>query len=332
MTVTRLGQPIPLLNSGLGTSSSVPGSGIAGQVVTSNGSNGSYWGENVARITANGSNVLASPFVSVLSGTGVSFSVSSNALTISSTASGGSSLTVEEVDGSPSVAASKLVFPNGTLGVVGTVATYTPAAGSGTFYEQPTVTNYGATFSGSGTSTAVTISAPTTGDKLIAIVYAVGRGANSITETNVTWTQRYTGNGNSSFLEVWTGVCSGTGGTTATAAFTGSNVSYVEVFTVNSAASAFTAAAASATATSAGATLASVESGALTLGNHIIVATTATGAVSTSYSGVSHMYVPLTTFGGVARSGIFRTNTGKVSYWSLSNTSSAFFTAVISLT
>jgi hypothetical protein len=32
------------------------------------------------------------------------------------------------VDASPTVAATKLVFPNGTLGVVGTVATYTPAA------------------------------------------------------------------------------------------------------------------------------------------------------------------------------------------------------------
>ena len=36
-------------------------------------------------------------------------------------------LTIEEVDGSPTVGATKLVLPNGTLGVVGTVATYTPA-------------------------------------------------------------------------------------------------------------------------------------------------------------------------------------------------------------
>jgi hypothetical protein len=42
---------------------------------------------------------------------------------------GGTNLTIEEVDASPSVAATKLVLPNGTLGVVGTVATYTPAAG-----------------------------------------------------------------------------------------------------------------------------------------------------------------------------------------------------------
>lgn len=44
--------------------------------------------------------------------------------------SSGTALTVEEADGTPTVAASKLVLPNGTLGVVGTVATYTPAAGA----------------------------------------------------------------------------------------------------------------------------------------------------------------------------------------------------------
>ena len=42
---------------------------------------------------------------------------------------GGSGLTIEEVDATPSVAATKLVLPNGTVSVVGTVATYTPAAG-----------------------------------------------------------------------------------------------------------------------------------------------------------------------------------------------------------
>lgn len=55
-------------------------------------------------------------------------------LTITGTtidATGGSALTIEEVDASPTVSATKLVFPNGTLGVVGAVATYTPAGGSG---------------------------------------------------------------------------------------------------------------------------------------------------------------------------------------------------------
>jgi hypothetical protein len=45
---------------------------------------------------------------------------------------GGSSLTIEEADGSPTHATpSKLVFPNGTLGLVGSVLTYTPSGGGG---------------------------------------------------------------------------------------------------------------------------------------------------------------------------------------------------------
>jgi hypothetical protein len=44
---------------------------------------------------------------------------------------GGSALTVEEVDGSPTDSAiTKIVFPNGTLGIAAHVATYTPAGGS----------------------------------------------------------------------------------------------------------------------------------------------------------------------------------------------------------
>lgn len=44
---------------------------------------------------------------------------------------GGGGITVEEVDGSPTGAITKLVLPNGTVGIVGSVATYTPAGGGG---------------------------------------------------------------------------------------------------------------------------------------------------------------------------------------------------------
>lgn len=45
---------------------------------------------------------------------------------------GGAALTVEEVDGSPTDSAiTKIVFPNGTLGIASHVATYTPAGGGG---------------------------------------------------------------------------------------------------------------------------------------------------------------------------------------------------------
>lgn len=49
--------------------------------------------------------------------------------TLSSSGVGGSSLTVEEVDGSPTDSAvTKIVFPNSTLSITSHVATYTPAA------------------------------------------------------------------------------------------------------------------------------------------------------------------------------------------------------------
>lgn len=60
-------------------------------------------------------------------GTGLSMS----GATLSSSG-GGSSLTVEELDGSPTDSAvTKIVFPNGTLGIASHVATYTPSGGGG---------------------------------------------------------------------------------------------------------------------------------------------------------------------------------------------------------
>jgi hypothetical protein len=44
--------------------------------------------------------------------------------------SGGGGLTIEEVDGTPTVAATKLILPNGSLSVSGTEATYTPPGGA----------------------------------------------------------------------------------------------------------------------------------------------------------------------------------------------------------
>jgi hypothetical protein len=87
----------------------------------------------VRSITANGSNNLFGN-VNLKAGTGIALGVSGQDVTITNTGSSsgggsGTNLTIEEVDGSPTVAATKLVLPNGTLGVVGTVATYTPTGG-----------------------------------------------------------------------------------------------------------------------------------------------------------------------------------------------------------
>lgn len=105
MKVTRLGYPIPVLSSGLGLNSGgrVPPGGNDLQVLTSNGSNGRYWGENVRRITADGSNTLLSPDVNFASGSNISFSISSNTLRIhgqaggSSVSAGSNSTRVREV-------------------------------------------------------------------------------------------------------------------------------------------------------------------------------------------------------------------------------------------
>jgi hypothetical protein len=108
---------------------------------------------------------------------------------------------------------------------------------SGTYYTgtdvEAALQEIGADIAGLGTGYAlpvVTMTAPTAGDNLVALVYSTGRGCNSITQTNVTWTQRFAGNGSSQYFEVWTGVVAASAGTTATFAFTGSNKQYAETF------------------------------------------------------------------------------------------------------
>jgi hypothetical protein len=104
----------------------------------------------VRSITANGSNSLFGN-VNLKAGSGIALGVTAQDITITNLSGGssggsGTSLTIEEVDGSPTVAATKLVLPNGTLGVVGTVATYTPSAGGGTLDWELAVNESGASF------------------------------------------------------------------------------------------------------------------------------------------------------------------------------------------
>lgn len=71
----------------------------------------------------------------LVAGTGISITYDDalNTETIAATGGGGGgSLTVEEVDGSPTDSAvTKLIFPNGTLSITSHEATYTPAGGGG---------------------------------------------------------------------------------------------------------------------------------------------------------------------------------------------------------
>jgi hypothetical protein len=130
MTVTRLGADIPLLTSGMGFTSQIPSGGGAGQVPTSNGSNGVYYGPNVATITANGSNAntLLGPFVNFAAGSNVSLSTGSNTLTIHSTSG---SLTTKDEGSTLSTGVTILDFVGAGVVASGAGATTTITIGGG---------------------------------------------------------------------------------------------------------------------------------------------------------------------------------------------------------
>lgn len=102
---TNLGRTFPLVNSSAlgGSSGSISGTAAdgtypgSGQVPTSSGSNTWAWSSNVALITSNTSNALLGPFVNLASGTGTTFAVASNTLTISSSGGAGASTTFDDL-------------------------------------------------------------------------------------------------------------------------------------------------------------------------------------------------------------------------------------------
>jgi hypothetical protein len=103
MKVTRLGRPRPVMSAtslgGSGGSFDGGGNPPSGHIPTATGSNTWAWGSNVAIITANGSNALQGPFVNFASGTGITFAVASNTLTISGGGSVGDFLTADDGGG-----------------------------------------------------------------------------------------------------------------------------------------------------------------------------------------------------------------------------------------
>lgn len=97
MKITNIGPTTPLFT--ITSLDAGTGGGTAGTVLTSTGSNGgTEWLSNVQRITANGSNILLSPFVNFANGSNVWLtldsgpggSIPSNTIRIHSTGGGGS--------------------------------------------------------------------------------------------------------------------------------------------------------------------------------------------------------------------------------------------------
>jgi hypothetical protein len=138
-------------------------------------------------------------------------------------AGSGTLTTVEEVDGSPTDSAvTKLVFPNGTLGITAHVATYTPTGGGGGGLPMGKLPLHSDTQAGSTNTNSLALtlgSTPTNGNLLILVSGRDDNGTiSSITQTNVTWTLVAKATA-APMVEVWKGVVSASPGTGITVAY-----------------------------------------------------------------------------------------------------------------
>lgn len=195
----------------------------------------------------------------------------------------------------------------------------------------PTIVNYHENAYTSGTSIPLSVNAPTAGNRLVAIIGSTGRVCNSITQTNVTWTQRLTSNGNSKYVEIWTGVVASTGGTTATAAFTGTNDCAMTYIELPSTAPAFATAGTPVVATAASGTVYTLhEPVNTTLGDYYIWGITAGQA--SSYSMMNQSYVPFQGgTGGFFRCGMLRSHGGPLALTSINVASNAYRAVLVKL-
>jgi hypothetical protein len=187
---------------------------------------------------------------------------------------------------------------------------------------------YAGQFTSSATTTVVTFT-PTPGKSLVAAVYSSTRGCNSISQTNVTWTQRYTGNGNSRYFEVWTGVAAASPGTTATFNFTGSATQYCEIYEITDA-PAFTTGTVQTTGTGSAALVPPMDASALTKDDWVIWGITQSG-ITSSYSAGNQPYTYGTATGGTGRGGIFQAIGKRFAVWSVGSSSAAYFGAIVKL-
>jgi len=191
----------------------------------------------------------------------------------------------------------------------------------------PDITQSTSGFQTSSTTNGITFGAtPTKG--LICLVFGTTRGASSITQTNVTWTQRYTGNGNSQFFEVWTGAISGTAGTSVTVNFASATRSNVEVYEINHAD--FTSVGTAVTNTGSATTIYTM--GPLTSPSRgsICVGGITTNGAGSQYGGMNIPFFSANFFGGQGRGVIFIFNEIAM-MWAQTPTALTYFGAMMSI-
>lgn len=180
-------------------------------------------------------------------------------------------------------------------------------------------------FQSASTTNAVTVTAPTLA--LVAIVCSRTNAPTSISQTNVTWTQRYTNSGNSQYVEVWTGAITGSAGTTVTVNFGGSTTSWAEVYEIDHAA--FTSATGLATQTSSGSTNASAGPIGGTNGDYCVFAVSANGP-SSAYGTINLPYVCASVTGGQGAGGVFIMQE-QAALWRILSSSVAWFAAIVKI-
>lgn len=177
---TRIGRTFPLVSASTigdgGTISTGGGDNVfpgSGTVPTATGSNTWAWSSNVAVITSNTSNALTGPFVNFQSGAGITFSASSNTLTITGS--------------STALASNSLLRTTGGAGAVTTIASSGAATtlmvgGANTFdvtlTANCTISLTGAAASGSESSILVILRQDGSGNRTVtwpgSVVWASG--------------------------------------------------------------------------------------------------------------------------------------------------------------
>lgn len=110
----------------------VPGSSFVPSGLTGATSASRYVGATASGAPASGTFLKGDFIIAQDGGVYICTVAGSPGTWVAVTGGGGGSLTVEEVDGSPTDSAvTKIVFPNGSISFVGHVATYTPAGSAG---------------------------------------------------------------------------------------------------------------------------------------------------------------------------------------------------------